>query len=96
MKRTSRCTPPAVNKNAAMPTFVPAMADHPTPPADDPRTRRLLHLGHAVEDFYFTPEGYVVWTETYHLKRGYCCQSGCRHCPYGNSPADRKKNSTHR
>ncbi|MHB2008182.1 MAG: DUF5522 domain-containing protein, partial [Acidobacteriaceae bacterium] len=18
-----------------------------------------------------------------HRKRGYCCQSGCRHCPYG-------------
>ncbi|MEO5585531.1 MAG: DUF5522 domain-containing protein [Flavobacteriales bacterium] len=42
-------------------------------------------------DFYFTPEGYVVWTENYHLKRGYCCQSGCRHCPYGNSPEDQKR-----
>ncbi|MGD1961059.1 MAG: DUF5522 domain-containing protein [Fulvivirga sp.] len=19
----------------------------------------------------------------YHLQRGYCCKSGCRHCPYG-------------
>jgi hypothetical protein len=35
------------------------------------------------EDFYFTPEGLMVFTEKYHLKRGYCCQSGCRHCPYG-------------
>lgn len=35
------------------------------------------------EDFYKTPEGYIVFTEAYHLKRGYCCQSGCRHCPYG-------------
>jgi hypothetical protein len=35
------------------------------------------------EDFYFTPEGYKVFTEKYHLKRGYCCQNGCRHCPYG-------------
>ena len=34
------------------------------------------------EDSYF--EGpYLVFTEAYHLKRGYCCQSGCRHCPYG-------------
>ena len=24
----------------------------------------------------------VVFTETYHLKRGYCCNSKCRHCPY--------------
>ena len=33
------------------------------------------------EDFYY--EGpYLVFTEAYHLKRGYCCNSGCRHCPY--------------
>ena len=35
------------------------------------------------EDFYNTPEGFIVFTETYHRKRGYCCQSGCKHCPYG-------------
>lgn len=34
------------------------------------------------EDFYLSEEGYKVFTEAYHLKRGYCCQSGCRHCPY--------------
>jgi hypothetical protein len=35
------------------------------------------------EDFYYSPEGYLVFTEKYHLKRGYCCKSGCKHCPYG-------------
>ncbi len=25
---------------------------------------------------------YVVFTAQYHLRRGYCCNSGCRHCPY--------------
>ncbi|MGP8217392.1 MAG: DUF5522 domain-containing protein [Bacteroidia bacterium] len=35
------------------------------------------------EDFYYTVEGYKVFTATYLLKRGYCCQNGCRHCPYG-------------
>jgi hypothetical protein len=35
------------------------------------------------DDFYRTAEGYLVFTEKYHLKRGYCCESGCRHCPYG-------------
>lgn len=35
------------------------------------------------EDYYLTPEGYVVFTAVYHRKRGYCCQNGCRHCPYG-------------
>jgi hypothetical protein len=44
------------------------------------------------EDSYFDGP-YLVFTEKYHLKRGYCCQSGCRHCPYGfnknsvNSPS---------
>jgi hypothetical protein len=34
-------------------------------------------------DFYYSDEGYIVFTEQYHLKRGHCCQSGCKHCPYG-------------
>ena len=33
--------------------------------------------------YYLSEEGYKVFTEQYHLKRGYCCESGCRHCPYG-------------
>ncbi len=33
------------------------------------------------EDFYM--EGpYMVFTAAYHLRRGYCCNSDCRHCPY--------------
>lgn len=33
------------------------------------------------EDFY--REGAdVVFTARYHLRRGSCCESGCRHCPY--------------
>jgi hypothetical protein len=35
------------------------------------------------EDFYMTTDGFMVFTEAYHLKRGYCCKNGCRHCPYG-------------
>ncbi|NQW36425.1 MAG: hypothetical protein HQ471_05400 [Flavobacteriales bacterium] len=35
-------------------------------------------------DLYYTSsEGYRVFTEKYHLLRGNCCKSGCRHCPYG-------------
>lgn len=78
-----------MDKTQDLPTFVPAMTEPSATPEDDPRTQRLLRLGYAREDFYFTPEGYVVWTETYHLKRGYCCQSGCRHCPYGNAPGQK-------
>jgi hypothetical protein len=35
------------------------------------------------EDYYFE-NGLMVFTAAYHLKRGYCCGSGCRHCPYGH------------
>ncbi len=36
-------------------------------------------------DYYFEGE-YMVFTEQYHLKRGTCCGSRCRHCPYGLAP----------
>ena len=33
---------------------------------------------------YYLEDGKYVFTEKYHLKRGYCCGSKCRHCPYGH------------
>jgi hypothetical protein len=54
----------------------------PDPPLDlpeptpEPAPSELLP-----EEFYY--EGpYLVFTAAYHLKRGYCCNSNCRHCPY--------------
>ena len=38
------------------------------------------------EDYYFNENGFMVFTAAYLLKRGYCCESGCRHCPYGFGP----------
>ncbi|WP_348668118.1 DUF5522 domain-containing protein [uncultured Polaribacter sp.] len=34
-------------------------------------------------DFYENEQGYRVFTEQFHLRRGSCCRSGCKHCPYG-------------
>lgn len=34
-------------------------------------------------DFYWNPDGLMVLTAHYLRSRGYCCRSGCRHCPYG-------------
>jgi hypothetical protein len=34
------------------------------------------------EDYYLE-NGNWVFTAKYLLRRGYCCRSGCRHCPYG-------------
>jgi hypothetical protein len=39
------------------------------------------------EDYYMDGP-YLVFTEAYHLKRGYCCNSGCRHCPWRASAHD--------
>jgi hypothetical protein len=37
----------------------------------------------AGEDYYMDSEtGFMVFTAKYLLRRGYCCSSGCRHCPY--------------
>jgi len=59
--------------NALFHERIQSMNDKPANPAPPPA------LSH--EDYYY--EGpYMVFTAAYHLKRGYCCGSGCRHCPY--------------
>ena len=35
---------------------------------------------------YYKEENNWVFTEMYHILRGHCCQSGCRHCAYGFTP----------
>jgi hypothetical protein len=34
------------------------------------------------EDFYREGAA-LVFTARFLLRRGYCCENGCRHCPYG-------------
>lgn len=35
------------------------------------------------DDHYVDPDtGYFVFTAAALTARGYCCDSGCRHCPY--------------
>ena len=31
---------------------------------------------------WYIEDGLMVFTESYHLKRGWCCSSDCRHCPF--------------
>ena len=40
---------------------------------------------------YYIQDGLWVFTEYYHMLRGYCCKSGCRHCPYGFKKEDNNK-----
>lgn len=39
---------------------------------------------------YYVEGGLLVFTASFLLKRGYCCESGCRHCPY---PKDNDKDN---
>ena len=32
--------------------------------------------------YYFNEKGLLVFTEDYHLNRGYCCGNNCLNCPY--------------
>jgi hypothetical protein len=31
---------------------------------------------------YYSEDGLIVFTASYHRHRGYCCENACRHCPY--------------
>jgi hypothetical protein len=37
------------------------------------------------EDYYLE-NGLYVFMESFLRRRGYCCDSGCRHCPYPKEP----------
>ena len=45
---------------------------------------RQLRLVEGVD--YYMEDDKLVFTAHYLLKRGYCCNTGCRHCPYGDKP----------
>ena len=45
------------------------------------------------EDYYLNDKGLLVFTEKYLLDRGYCCGSGCRHCPYNYEAVPQPKRS---
>lgn len=48
------------------------------------RHRAALAAGAATYEDPAT--GYTVMTAGYLWERGYCCDSGCRHCPYPPVP----------
>lgn len=43
-------------------------------------------------DYYREPGGRMIFTEAYHLRRGYCCNGKCRHCPW-KLPREEKSDS---
>jgi Family of unknown function (DUF5522) len=71
-----------------------ALADRPlTEPhpdrlsPDDPAYAQIIQahadaLGAGVDTYVDPRSGLTVLTAGYLAQRGYCCESGCRHCPY--------------
>ena len=54
---------------------------------DDPAFAQIIQAHaealSAGADTYVDPRsGYTVLTAAYLARRGHCCDSGCRHCPY--------------
>lgn len=45
-------------------------------------------------DYYMSDNGYKVFTEAYHLKRGNCCSNSCRHCPYKKDKNIKQNNAS--
>jgi hypothetical protein len=46
------------------------------------------------KDYYVNEDGLVVFTANYLLARGYCCGSGCKHCPYDYQAVPEPKRSS--
>ena len=47
------------------------------------RAKDLPQSTHIVEGIdYYLENGNYVFKAWFHLKRGFCCENNCRHCPY--------------
>ena len=45
-----------------------------------------------IENVDYTIEnGLFVWTSHFLLQRGYCCNNGCKNCPYRKESKDKQK-----
>jgi Family of unknown function (DUF5522) len=54
---------------------------------DDPAFLQIIRahteaLGAGADTYVDPRSGYTVLTALYLARRGHCCESGCRHCPY--------------
>lgn len=47
-------------------------------------------------DYYLDENGNLVFTELYHLKRGYCCKNKCRNCPWKYGQDDNQKGKSNK
>lgn len=73
------CRCPACLKTVIREQIDRYLQQHPAPEAIPAQ----YHNKELVQDIdYYIENGKWVFTAWYHRKRGFCCGSGCRHCPY--------------
>ncbi len=53
--------------------------------------QRTVHEAEEGDSYLDAATGFVVFTEGYHRRRGYCCGSGCRHCPFDHCAVPGKR-----
>lgn len=65
-----------------------ALIPHPdrcfraNPHYDEILRRHAEALAKAEPTYVDPATGYLVFTARFLWQRGYCCETGCRHCPY--------------
>jgi len=84
----------AADSSVPPPDILDTLADRPlTEPhpdrlaADDPAFPQIIRthadaLAAGVDTYVDPGTGFTVLTAAYLARRGHCCESGCRHCPY--------------
>jgi len=51
------------------------------------KRQQIINLGEPSQliediDFQMNDEGLIQFTSWYLLRRGYCCENGCKNCPF--------------
>ncbi len=78
------CLCPSCFKNACMLKIEKYVSTLTPETTTENRAKDLPESTNLIEGIdYYLENGNYVFKAWFHLKRGYCCTNGCRHCPYG-------------
>ena len=83
---SSSCTVPPAPRQRCAPAKRLATWIHASPQQPDALTR-----AHIQETYLDPATGYTVFTAIAHQRRGVCCGSGCRHCPFEYSNVNERR-----
>jgi uncharacterized protein DUF5522 len=77
------CLCPSCFKNACSVKIEEYVATVTPESASENKAKDLPKTTSIIEGIdYYIENGNYVFKAWFHLKRGHCCENGCRHCPY--------------